>query len=163
MGRSRRARRVCSRATTGRTSATRAAFTPDGWLRMGDAGFIDARGHLVVIDRARDVGKLDNGEPFAPQFIENKLKFSPFIREAVAFGNARPFVAAMIAIDMATVGNWAEHRACLHELHGPGRQARNGRPDRCGTGPVQRDAAAPASRFAASCCWPRSSTPTTPR
>lgn len=75
---------------------------------MGDAGFVDPRGHLVVIDRARDVGKLQSGEAFAPQFIENKLKYSQFIREAVAFGNARPFIAVMIAIDMGTAGNWAE-------------------------------------------------------
>jgi long-chain acyl-CoA synthetase len=95
-------------------AATHAAFTPDGWLRMGDAGFVDARGHLVVIDRARDVGKLDNGDAFAPQFIENKLKFSPFIREAVAFGHARPFITAMIAIDMSTVGNWAERRGLIY-------------------------------------------------
>src|SRR6185436_12074627 len=77
----------------------------------GDAGFIDPRGHLVIIDRAKDVGALDDGTPFAPQFIENKLKFSPFIREAVAFGHARPFVSAMIAIDMTTAGNWAERRS----------------------------------------------------
>jgi len=95
-------------------AATKAAFTPDGWLRMGDAGFVDARGHLVVIDRARDVGKLQTGEAFAPQFIENKLKYSPFIREAVAFGNARPFVAAMIAIDIGTVGNWAERHGLAY-------------------------------------------------
>ena len=94
--------------------ATHGTFTADGWLRMGDAGFFDTRGHLVVIDRARDVGKLASGEPFAPQFIENKLKFSPFVREAVAFGNARPFVAAMIAIDLATVGNWAERHGLTY-------------------------------------------------
>lgn len=95
-------------------AATEAAFTSDGWLRMGDAGFIDVRGHLVVIDRARDVGKLDNGEAFAPQFIENKLKYSPYVREAVAFGNAHPFVAAMVAIDSATVGNWAERNGIAY-------------------------------------------------
>ena len=94
--------------------ATRAAFTADGWLRMGDAGFIDTRGQLVVIDRARDVGKLLGGEAFAPQFIENKLKFSPFVREAVAFGDHRPFVAAMISIDLGTVGNWAERRGLAY-------------------------------------------------
>ena len=60
---------------------------------------IDPRGQLAIIDRAKDVGKLADGTPFAPQFIENKLKFSPYIREAVAFGDQRPFVAAMIAID----------------------------------------------------------------
>jgi long-chain acyl-CoA synthetase len=77
---------------------------------MGDAGFIDPRGHLAIIDRAKDVGKLSDGTPFAPAFIENKLKFSPFIREVVAFGDQRPFVAAMVAIDMTTVGKWAEQR-----------------------------------------------------
>jgi len=91
--------------------ATRDALTEDGWLRTGDAGFVDARGHLVIIDRAKDVGKLSDGSPFAPQFLENKLKFSPFIREAVAFGHDRPFVAAMVAINPETVGKWAERRA----------------------------------------------------
>jgi len=90
--------------------ATRDALTPDGWLKTGDAGFIDPRGHLAIIDRAKDVGKLAGGTPFAPAFIENKLKFSPFIREAVAFGDQQPFVAAMVAIDMSTVGKWAEQR-----------------------------------------------------
>jgi long-chain acyl-CoA synthetase len=90
--------------------ATQAAMTPDGWLRTGDAGFIDRRGQLVIIDRARDVGKLADGTAYAPQFIENKLKFSPYIGEAVAFGDARPFVAAIVAIDPTTVGNWAERQ-----------------------------------------------------
>jgi long-chain acyl-CoA synthetase len=90
--------------------ATQAAITADGWLRTGDAGFIDKRGHLVIIDRARDVGKLADGTAFAPQFIENKLKFSPYIGEAVVFGDARPFVTAIIAIDPTTVGNWAERQ-----------------------------------------------------
>jgi long-chain acyl-CoA synthetase len=91
--------------------ATREAFTADGWLKTGDAGLIDPRGQLAIIDRAKDVGKLADGTPFAPQFIENKLKFSPYIREAVAFGDGRPFVAAMVAIDMGTVGKWAEMRS----------------------------------------------------
>jgi len=90
--------------------ATREVIDPDGWFRTGDAGFVDPQGHLVIIDRAKDVGALMDGTPFAPQFIENKLKFSPFVREAVAFGNERPFVTAMIAIDLNTVGNWAERR-----------------------------------------------------
>ena len=90
--------------------ATRDALTEDGWLRTGDAGSVDARGHLVIIDRANDVGKLSDGSPFAPQFLENKLKFSPFIGEAVAFGHARPYVAAMVAINPETVGKWAERR-----------------------------------------------------
>jgi long-chain acyl-CoA synthetase len=91
--------------------ATREVIDAEGWFHTGDAGFIDPRGHLVIIDRAKDVGALADGTPFAPQFIENKLKFSPHIREAVAFGHERPFVSAMIAIDMNTVGNWAERRA----------------------------------------------------
>ena len=90
--------------------ATREVIDGEGWFHTGDAGFIDPRGHLVIIDRAKDVGALQDGTPFAPQFIENKLKFSPYIREAVAFGHERPFVAAMIAIDLNTVGNWAERR-----------------------------------------------------
>ena len=90
--------------------ATRDTVAEDGWFRTGDSGFVDPRGHLVIVDRAKDVGKLVDGTPFAPQFVENKLKFSPFIAEAVAFGDHRPFVAAMIAIDLATVGSWAERR-----------------------------------------------------
>jgi len=88
--------------------ATADTLTADSWLRTGDAGFIDRRGHLVIVDRARDVGKLADGSALAPQFVENKLKFSPYIGEAVVFGDARPFVAAIVAIDAATVGNWAE-------------------------------------------------------
>src|SRR3984893_13664315 len=90
--------------------ATREVIDPEGWFHTGDAGFFDPKGHLVIIDRAKDVGAMDDGTPFAPQFIENKLKFSPFIREAVAFGNERPFVAAMVAIDLGTVGDLAERR-----------------------------------------------------
>jgi long-chain acyl-CoA synthetase len=88
--------------------ASREALTGDGWLKTGDAGFIDPRGHLVIIDRARDVGKLADGTSFAPQFIENKLKFSPYIGEAVVFGSEQPFVTAIVAIDPTTVGKWAE-------------------------------------------------------
>ncbi len=90
--------------------STREAVDGDGWFHTGDCGFIDRRGHLAVIDRARDVGKLADGTAFAPQFIENKLKFSPYIVEAVAFGADREFVAAIVAIDLGTVGNWAEQR-----------------------------------------------------
>ena len=88
--------------------ATREVVDADGWFRSGDAGFVDPRGHLVIIDRAKDVGAMADGTPFAPQFIENKLKFSPYVREAVAFGDGRPSVCAMIAIDSNTVGTWAE-------------------------------------------------------
>jgi len=90
--------------------ATRDTMTESGWFRTGDSGFVDRRGHLVIVDRAKDVGKLADGTPFAPQFVENKLKFSPFVGEAVAFGDRRPFVAAIVAIDLTTVGNWAERR-----------------------------------------------------
>jgi long-chain acyl-CoA synthetase len=94
--------------------ATREAITPDGWLKTGDAGLIDPRGDLAIIDRAKDVGRLACGTAYAPQFIENKLKFSPYIREAVAVGNERSFVAAMIAIDIGTVGSWAERRGLAY-------------------------------------------------
>ena len=94
--------------------ATREAITVDGWLKTGDAGLIDPQGQLAIIDRAKDVGKLEDGTPFAPQFIENKLKFSPFIREAVAFGDSRPFVTAMIVIDFNTAGNWAERHGLAY-------------------------------------------------
>jgi long-chain acyl-CoA synthetase len=94
--------------------ATREVIDPEGWFHTGDAGFLDPRGHLVIIDRAKDVGALADGTPFAPQFIENKLKFSPYVREAVAFGHDRPFVTAMIAIDLTTVGTWAEKRGLAY-------------------------------------------------
>jgi long-chain acyl-CoA synthetase len=97
--------------------ATRDTVTTDGWLRTGDAGFVDPRGHLVIIDRAKDVGKLACGEAFAPQFIENKLKFSPFIGEAVAFGHDRQFVAAMIAINGETISTWAERQGIANSWY----------------------------------------------
>lgn len=93
---------------------TKETITEEGWLKTGDAGFFDKQGHLVIIDRAKDVGKLTDGSAFAPQFIENKLKFSPFIREAVAFGHDRPMVVAMIAIDMQTTGTWAERKGLAY-------------------------------------------------
>jgi long-chain acyl-CoA synthetase len=81
-----------------------------GWLATGDAGFLDQDGHLVIIDRAKDVSHLLDGSLFAPQYIENRLKFSPYIKEAVAAGHERPRVVAMINIDLDVVGNWAEKR-----------------------------------------------------
>ncbi|HJR24797.1 MAG TPA: AMP-binding protein [Acidimicrobiales bacterium] len=89
--------------------ATAATFL-DGWFRTGDAGFFDERGHLVVIDRAADLAQLADGTRFAPQFIENRLKFSPYVKEAVALGSGRPHVAALVNIDGASVGRWAERR-----------------------------------------------------
>jgi long-chain acyl-CoA synthetase len=82
----------------------------DGWVRSGDAGLIDHDGHLKIIDRAKDVGRLADGTLFAPKYLENKLKFSPFVREAVCIGQDRPWVAALLNIDLAAVGNWAERR-----------------------------------------------------
>jgi long-chain acyl-CoA synthetase len=82
----------------------------DGWLRTGDAGFIDESGHLVMIDRVTDVLKTADGSRFSPALIENKLKYSPHIREAVVIGEERPYVVALIQIDMGNVGNWAEAR-----------------------------------------------------
>jgi long-chain acyl-CoA synthetase len=79
----------------------------DGWLRTGDAGLMDD-GHLVVIDRLKDVLRLADGSRFSPALIENKLKFSPYVREAVVVGEDRPFVVALIQIDMRTAGDWAE-------------------------------------------------------
>ena len=74
--------------------ATQEAKEPDGWVHTGDAGFFDVDGHLVIVDRARDVGRLAGGALFAPKFIENKLKFFPYIKEAVAFGDGRDFATA---------------------------------------------------------------------
>jgi len=102
--------------------ATAEAKTEDGWVHTGDAGFFDDDGHLKIIDRAKDVGKLNDGSMFAPKYIENKLKFFPYIKEAVAFGNQRDHVAVFINIDLEAVGNWAEKRnisyASYQELAG---------------------------------------------
>lgn len=88
---------------------TRAALD-GGWLHTGDAGYLTDDEHLVVIDRLADVVRLADGTVFSPQFIENKLKFSPFISEAVVLGHGRPFAAAILTIDMPVVGKWAEER-----------------------------------------------------
>ncbi len=88
--------------------ATRETKTDDGWVHTGDAGFIDGNGHLKIIDRAKDVGVLNNNSMFAPKYLENKLKFFPFIQEAVTFGAGRDFTTAMISIDIEAVGGWAE-------------------------------------------------------
>jgi long-chain acyl-CoA synthetase len=82
----------------------------DGYVLSGDAGYITKQGHLKIIDRAKDVSRLNDGTLFAPKYIENKLKFSPFIKEAVAHGQGKDFVTAFIDIDYGSVGNWAERR-----------------------------------------------------
>jgi long-chain acyl-CoA synthetase len=95
-------------------AATAEVLTADGWYHTGDAGFIDSGGHLKIIDRAKDVGRLmggaNDGAMFAPKYVENKLKFFPHIKEAVAFGDKREKVCAFINIDFEAVGNWAERR-----------------------------------------------------
>ena len=91
-------------------AATAEVLSEDGWYRTGDAGFLDAGGHLKIIDRAKDVGRLASGALFAPKYVENKLKFFPHIKEAVAFGDGRDKVCAFINIDFEAVGNWAERR-----------------------------------------------------
>jgi len=89
--------------------------TADGWVRTGDAGFFDEKtGHLKIIDRARDVGRLNDGTLFAPKYIENKLKFYPNIKEAVAIGDRRDFVTVMLNIDLVAVGSWAERHNVVY-------------------------------------------------
>ncbi|MBI3453057.1 MAG: AMP-binding protein [Rhodospirillales bacterium] len=90
--------------------ATAETKTPDGWVHTGDAGFFDHDGHLKIIDRAKDVGRLKDGTLFAPKYIENKLKFFSYIKEAVAFGDKHDHVATFINIDLDAVGNWAERQ-----------------------------------------------------
>ena len=92
----------------GDAAKTAETLTPDGFIRTGDAGFFEPDGQLKIIDRAKDVGKLTGGALFAPKYVENKLKFFPNIKEAVAFGDGRGFATVMLNIDLASVGNWAE-------------------------------------------------------
>lgn len=93
-----------------RPDATAESINAEGYFMTGDAGLIDADGHLKIIDRAKDVGKMASGAMFAPNYIENKLKFFPYIKEAVVFGDGKSEVTAFINIDMEAVGNWAERR-----------------------------------------------------
>jgi long-chain acyl-CoA synthetase len=90
--------------------ATRDALDGERWFHTGDAGYFDPDGHVKIIDRVKDVGKLSDGTLFAPKYLENKLKFFPFIREAVCFGQGRDMACAFINIDPDAVGNWAERR-----------------------------------------------------
>ena len=95
-------------------AATAEVLDADGWYHTGDAGFVDGAGHLNIIDRAKDVGRIVGGAAdgalFAPKYVENKLKFFPYIKEAVAFGDRRDKVCAFVNIDIEAVGNWAEKR-----------------------------------------------------
>src|SRR5262245_35364908 len=89
-----------------KNSAATGETIDGGWVRSGDAGVLDRDGHLKIIDRARDVGRLADGTLFAPKYLENKLKFSPFVKEAVCVGAGRSSVAALINIDLGSVGGW---------------------------------------------------------
>jgi long-chain acyl-CoA synthetase len=95
-------------------AATAEVLSADGWYHTSDAGFIDASGHLKIIDRVKDVGRLKggtfDGAMFAPKYVENKLKFFSHIKEAVAYGDQRERVCVMLNIDVEAVGNWAERR-----------------------------------------------------
>jgi len=102
--------------------STQETKTEEGWVHTGDAGYFDDRGHLKIIDRAKDVGKLNDDSMFAPKYIENKLKFFSQIQEAVVFGDARDFATAFINIDLEAISNWAERNniayASYQELAG---------------------------------------------
>jgi long-chain acyl-CoA synthetase len=89
--------------------ATEAAFL-QGWLRTGDAGYLDRDGHLLIIGRKEEIIRNKSGEAFSPDFIETRLKFSPFVKEAVIFGEGRPYLTAMINIDFGNTGSWAEEK-----------------------------------------------------
>jgi long-chain acyl-CoA synthetase len=94
---------------------TAETMTPDGYVMTGDAGYFDERtGHLKIIDRAKDVGRLNDGTLFPPKYLENKLKFYPNIREVVAYGDKRDFVCVMINIDLTAVGSWAERNNVVY-------------------------------------------------
>ena len=97
-----------------RPDATSESIDADGYFRTGDAGFFDDAGQLKIIDRSKDVGKLANGSMYAPNYIENKLKFFPHIKEAVVFGAGRDGVCAFVNIDLGSVGNWAERRGIAY-------------------------------------------------
>jgi long-chain acyl-CoA synthetase len=97
-----------------RPDATAEAIDGDGYFHTGDAGYFDGDGHLKIIDRAKDVGQLSNGSMYAPNYLENKLKFFPHVKEAVAVGHGRDMVCAFINIDIGSVGNWAERRGLAY-------------------------------------------------
>jgi long-chain acyl-CoA synthetase len=96
---------------------TAQARNADGWFYTGDAGYLGDDGHLRIIDRMKHIGALNDSTPYAPKLIENKLKFIPYIKEAVAFGDGRDMVCALIDIDMAAVGRWADKRSISYTGH----------------------------------------------
>jgi long-chain acyl-CoA synthetase len=97
--------------------ATREAFMPDGFLRTGDAGYFGEDGHLYIFDRFKDIMTLTDGTRFAPQDIETRLKFSPYIKEAVICGANQPYVTAIVSIDLENVGNWAKKRGISYTTY----------------------------------------------
>ncbi|WP_299430876.1 AMP-binding protein [uncultured Meiothermus sp.] len=97
--------------------ATRETFTQDGWFRTGDAGFFNENGHLVLLGRLKEVGALADGTRFAPQFLENRLKYSPYIREAVVIGHTRPYVTTLIELDPENILNWARKRGIIFSTY----------------------------------------------
>jgi long-chain acyl-CoA synthetase len=90
----------------------------DGWMHSGDRGFLDEDGHLVVFDRSKDVMTLSDGRPFSPQYLETRLKFSPYIRDAWIVGDRRDFVVAVICIDYAVTGRWADEKGINYTSYG---------------------------------------------
>lgn len=96
--------------------ATEAAFQ-EGWLKTGDAGYIDKDGHLLIIGRKEEIIRNKSGDAFSPDFIETRLKFSPYIKEAVVFGEGRPYITLMVNIDFGNVGVWAEERMIPHTTY----------------------------------------------
>jgi long-chain acyl-CoA synthetase len=96
---------------------TRRTLTPDGWILTGDAGYLDERGRLVVIDRVRDLATTARGVRFSPQFIENKLKFSPYIGECVVLGNGRPAIVAILCVRYSMVAKWAESQGLVYTTY----------------------------------------------
>lgn len=98
-------------------AATKETFTEDGWFRTGDAGFFNENGHLILLGRLKEVGALADGTRFAPQFLENRLKYSPYIREAVVIGHTRPYVTALIELDPENIQNWARKRGIIFSTY----------------------------------------------
>lgn len=98
-------------------AATKETFTEDGWFRTGDAGFFNENGHLVLLGRLKEVGALADGTRFAPQFLENRLKYSPYIREAVVIGHTKPYVTTLIELDPENTQNWARKRGIIFSTY----------------------------------------------
>ncbi len=105
------------KAYHGDPQTTTQARNAEGWFHTGDAGYLGDDGHLRIIDRMKYIGALNDGSAFAPKLLENRLKFIPYIKEAVAFGDGREMVCALIDIDMASVGRWADKKSISYTGH----------------------------------------------